>query len=270
MTELPLGKTTSYPDRYAPGILCPIARADNRERIGLAAALPFSGVDIWNTWDLTWLGRQGLPQTATAEIRIPADSPRIVESKSMKLYLGSFAMSEYPTPDALRDVIKDDLANCTGAAASVRIDMLDTTQGRGLQRLPGVSLDRPGVECGTWEVDAALLRADAETVVREDLFSDAMRSLCPVTGQPDLASVLICYAGPKIDRSSLLRYIVSYRRHRDFHENCVGRMFVDIVERCGAQKLTVYARYQRRGGIDINPLRSNFEAAPKNLRLWRQ
>jgi 7-cyano-7-deazaguanine reductase len=121
-----------------------------------------------------------------------------------------------------------------------------------------------------WEVDAGLLRADVDAIVREDLFSDALRSLCPVTGQPDLASVLICYVGPKIDRASLLRYIVSYRRHQDFHESCVERMFVDIVERCGAQKLTVYARYQRRGGIDINPFRSNFEAAPRNLRLWRQ
>jgi 7-cyano-7-deazaguanine reductase len=270
MTELPLGKSTSYPDRYAPDVLCPVARAENRERIGIAAELPFAGVDIWNAWDLTWLGAQGQPQTATAEIRIPADSPRIVESKSMKLYLGSFAMSGYASPDALRDVMTGDLARCTGAAVSVRIDTLDATQGRGLQRLPGVSLDRAGIECSVWEVDAGLLRADKDTPVREDLYSDALRSLCPVTGQPDLASVLICYAGPKIDRAALLRYVVSYRRHQDFHENCVERMFVDIVERCGARELTVYARYQRRGGIDINPFRSNFEAAPKNLRLWRQ
>jgi 7-cyano-7-deazaguanine reductase len=270
MTELPLGKATSYPDRYSPEILCPIARADNRKRIGIAAALPFAGVDIWNAWDLTWLDRQGQPRTATAEIRVPADSPRIVESKSMKLYLGSFAMSGYASPEALRDVMTEDLAKCTGVAVSVRIDTLDATQGRGLQRLPGTSLDHPGVPCSVWEVDAGLLRADADTVAREDLYSDALRSLCPVTGQPDLASVLICYEGPKIDHASLLRYIVSYRRHQDFHENCVERMFADIVDRCGAHKLTVYARYQRRGGIDINPFRSNFESAPINLRLWRQ
>ena len=270
MTELPLGKTASYPDRYAPEMLYPVARADSRERLGLAAEPPFAGVDIWNAWDLTWLDGQGQPQTATAEIRIPADSPQVVESKSMKLYLGSFAMSGYESPTALREVISGDLANCTGAPVSVRIDMLETTRAIGLQRLPGKSLDHPGVDCSVWEVDAGLLRADADAVVREDLFSDALRSLCPVTGQPDLASVLICYVGPKIDRVSLLRYIVSYRRHQDFHESCVERMFVDIVERCGAQKLTVYARYQRRGGIDINPFRSNFEAAPRNLRLWRQ
>ena len=270
MTELPLGKTTSYPDRYAPELLCPIARTDSRERMGIAATPTFDGVDIWNAWDLTWLGRRGQPQTATAEMRIPADSPQIVESKSMKLYLGSFAMSEYESTDALRDAIAADLAKCTGASVSVRIDTLDTTQGRGLQRLPGASLDRHDVDCSVWQVDAGLLRADADTTVREDLYSDAMRSLCPVTGQPDLASVLICYAGPKIDRSSLLRYIVSYRQHQDFHENCVERMFVDIAANCGVHKLTVYARYQRRGGIDINPFRSNFEPAPRNLRLWRQ
>ncbi len=270
MTELPLGKTTSYPERYAPDVLCRIDRADNRERIGLGATLPFSGVDIWNAWDLTWLDEHGRPQTATAEIRIPAHSPGIVESKSMKLYLGSFAMSRYASPDAVRDLIATDLGTCAGEAVSVRIDTLSASQGRGLQRLPGESLDRIGAECTEWEVNAKLLHADADTVVREDLYSDALRSLCPVTAQPDLGSVLICYEGPRIDRASLLRYIVSYRRHQDFHENCVERMFVDIAERCGAGKLTVYARYQRRGGIDINPFRSNFEDTPRNLRLWRQ
>jgi 7-cyano-7-deazaguanine reductase len=270
MNELPLGKTSSYPDRYAPDVLCRIERADNRERIGLGTSLPFSGTDIWNAWDLTWLGEGGQPQAATAEIRIPADSPGIVESKSMKLYLGSFAMSGYTSPGAVRDLIAADLGNCTGAAVSVRVDTPGTGENRGLQRLPGESLDRLAAECTNWEVTADLLRADATTVVSEELHTHALRSLCPVTAQPDLGSVLVCYEGPRIDRESLLRYIVSYRQHQDFHENCVERMFVDIAERCGAGKLTVYARYQRRGGIDINPFRSNFEDAPQNLRLWRQ
>jgi 7-cyano-7-deazaguanine reductase len=270
MTELPLGKTSSYPDRYAPDTLCRIERADNRRRIGLRAALPFSGIDIWNAWDLTWLDERGQPRSATAEFRIPADSPGIVESKSMKLYLGSFAMSEFASADAVRELIAADLGKCTGAAVSVRIDTLGATQGRGLQRLPGESLDLIRADCTEWEVNANLLHSDANILVSEDLYSDSLRSLCPVTGQPDLGSVLVCYEGPRIDRGSLLRYIVSYRQHRDFHENCVERMFVDIVDRCGAEKLTVYARYQRRGGIDINPFRSNFENTPRNLRLWRQ
>jgi 7-cyano-7-deazaguanine reductase len=270
MTDLPLGKNTGYPDQYAPDVLCRIDRSDNRGRIGLGASLPFSGVDIWNAWELTWLDEDGQPQTATAEIRIPADSPGIVESKSMKLYLGSFAMSRYASPAVVGDRIATDLEACVGTSVSLRIDMLHTLQARGLQRLPGHSLDRRAVSCGNWQVEPRLLAAAADTVVSEDLYTDSLRSLCPVTGQPDLGSVLVCYEGPRIDRASLLRYIVSYRCHQDFHENCVERMFVDILERCRPGKLTVYARYQRRGGIDINPFRSNFEDTPKNLRLWRQ
>ena len=270
MTELPLGKATRHPDEYAPDTLYRIDRSENRERIGLRGTLPFSGVDIWNAWDLTWLGEDGRPHSATAEIRIPADSPGIVESKSMKLYLGSFAMSRFASPDEVRDLVESDLGDCVGAAVSVRIDALSGTRARGLQRLPGESLDRAGVECGEWEVDPDLLSLAADDVVREDLFTDALRSLCPVTGQPDLGSVLVCYEGPRIDRAALLRYIVSYRRHQDFHENCVERMFVDLLDRCSPKKLTVYARYQRRGGLDINPFRSNAEASARNLRLWRQ
>lgn len=267
MTELPLGKDASYPDRYAPETLCRIERAANRRKIGLGDPLPFTGVDIWNAWDLTWLGAQGQPQSATAEIRIPADSPAIVESKSMKLYLGSFAMSEQASVDAVRDLIATDLGECVGAAVSVRID---ATQDRGLQRFPGESLDVLSVPCSDWQVDPGLLAADAGEVVSEELHTDALRSLCPVTRQPDLGSVLVCYEGPRIDRAALLRYIVSYRCHQDFHENCVERMFVDILEQCAPEKLSVYARYQRRGGIDINPFRSNTDVEPANLRLWRQ
>lgn len=270
MTELPLGKTTSYPDRYAPDVLCRVERADNREQIGLGAALPFSGVDIWNAWDLTWLGPGDQPRAAAAEIRIPADSPGIVESKSMKLYLGSFAMSGYASADDLCEVVAADLGACVGADVAVRVESLHAAAPPGVQRLPGESLDTMNVPCSAWQVDADLLASDADTVVSEDLHTDALRSLCPVTGQPDLGSVLIRYQGPRIDRAALLRYIVSYRCHQDFHENCVERMFVDIVRHCAPHKLSVYARYQRRGGIDINPFRSNFEDNADNLRLWRQ
>lgn len=270
MTELPLGKTTDYPDQYAPDVLCRIERADNRERLGLGVTLPFSGIDIWNAWDLTWLDRDGKPQVASAEIRVPADSPCIAESKSMKLYLGSFAMSRYPSPEAVRELIAADLGACVGAGVSVRIDMPEATLMRGLQSMPGESLDRLDVACAEWEVDAELLAADADTSVSEELHTDSLRSLCPVTGQPDLGSVLVRYEGPRIDRASLLRYIVSYRRHQDFHESCVERMFVDLLDRCGPRKLTVYARYQRRGGLDINPLRSSVPSDLTNPRLWRQ
>ena len=268
MAELPLGKETGYPDQYAPDVLYRIERADNRRRLGLGPRLPFSGTDTWNAWDLTWLGEDGQPQAATAEIRVPADSPGIVESKSMKLYLGSFAMSRYASADIVRDHIAADLGACVGARVTVRIDASDT--GHELRHLPGESLDRSPVRCSQWQVDPGLLAADADTVASEALHTHALRSLCPVTGQPDLGSVLVRYEGPRIDRAALLRYIVSYRCHRDFHENCVERMFVDILERCRAGKLTVHARYQRRGGLDINPFRSNFEDAAEDLRPWRQ
>jgi 7-cyano-7-deazaguanine reductase len=270
MTELPLGKTTTYPDRYAPELLFGISRNDNREMLGFGPELPFDGVDIWTAWELTWLAANGMPRVATASIRIPADSPRIVESKSLKLYLGSFAMSRYDGADAIRDLLQSDIGECVGSGISVTVEPVDTQSGATTAALPGVTIDNQHVDCDAFEVDASLLSSDRNSVVEEELHTDLLRSLCPVTNQPDSGSVLVRYSGPAIDRAALLRYIVSYRRHCDFHENCVERMFVDILERCHPERLTVYARYQRRGGIDINPFRSNFETDPPDLRLWRQ
>ena len=270
MTELPLGKTTTTPPQYAPEALYPIARDEGRQSIGLGGGLPFRGYDIWNAWELSWLDPNGMPHVATAEIRVPAESPNIVESKSMKLYLGSFAMSKFESANHVRDAIVTDIGACTGSPVEVEVDAVAVTAGRKTRRLPGHSLDRLRVECDTWEVDPALLSADAEDYVTETLHSDLMRSLCPVTGQPDTGSILIIYEGPRIDHERLLRYIVSYRRHQAFHENCVERMYVDILKRCMPVGLTIHARYQRRGGIDINPFRTNFESTPQNIRLWRQ
>ena len=266
----PLGEATAYPDEYSPDLLYAIARIDAREALGLDAGLPFHGTDIWNAWELTWLNTNGLPQVATAEIRVPADSVNLVESKSLKLYLGSFAMSRFDTEQGLTDVITRDLTACTGADVYVVIRSPSSPGSARVSRLPGDCIDSLNVACTSYEVSPELLSADAQTLVAEDLHSDLLRSLCPVTGQPDIGSVMFSYRGPKIDRAALLRYIVSYRQHQDFHEPCVERMFMDIHERCGAEQLTVYARYQRRGGIDINPFRSNFETATPNTRLWRQ
>ena len=232
--------------------------------------MPFSGVDIWNAWDLSWLGPNGRPRVATAEIVVPADSTYIVESKSVKLYLGSLAMTAYDTAEHLAAVVADDLEAVLGAEVDLVLRSPRQTDGRRTRRMPGECLDRIDAGCEVYDVDPELLEISSGEIVREDLYSNLLRSLCPVTGQPDLASVLVSYAGPRIERESLLRYIVSYRRHADYHENCVERMFMDIAERCRPEGLSVYARYQRRGGIDINPFRSNFEAPPKNLRLWRQ
>ena len=270
MTESPLGDTTRIPERYAPDVLFAIPRAENRARLGLGKALPFDGVDIWNAWELSWLAANGQPRVATAEISIPAGSPAIVESKSLKLYLGSFAMMQYASRADVRELIATDVGKIVGTSVDVRLDAIADTEGASSGQMPGESLDHKDVSCDAWEVDAGLLAADTGSVVSEELHSNLLRSLCPVTSQPDSGGVLVRYHGPQIDREGLLRYIVSYRQHQDFHENCVERMFVDIQERCRPGKLTVYARYQRRGGIDINPFRSNFESSPPNLRLWRQ
>ena len=266
----PLGQATGYPDEYSPDLLYAIARIEARQALGLDGDLPFHGTDIWNVWDLTWLDLNGLPQTGTAEIRVTADSVNLVESKSLKLYLGSFAMSRHGSANDLAAVIARDLTACTGADAYVAIRMPSAPNSASISRLPGSCIDDQAIACQDYDVNPGLLVADKDIAVSEDLHSDVLRSLCPVTGQPDIGSVMISYRGPQIDRAGLLRYIVSFRQHQDFHEACVERMFLDILERCGAEQLTVYARYQRRGGIDINPFRSNFETTAPNTRIWRQ
>ena len=266
---LPLGRKTGYPNKYQPDVLFAIARGESRQFLA-AGELPFHGTDIWNAWDLTWLGPENLPVVATAEIRISATSPNLVESKSLKLYLGSFAMSQFDSPALVGDTIQKDLTAVIGCPVEVRIALVADTEATNTSRLPGVCLDTLPVSCSTWEVDADLLTSDPTTVVQEELHSHLLRSLCPVTAQPDIGSLTIHYRGPRINRASLLQYIVSFREHNDFHEACIERMFVDIVDRCHAEKLSIYACYQRRGGIDINPFRSNFENNPRNLRLWRQ
>ena len=267
--ETPLGRATDYPERYAPAALYAIARTKSRAALGLGEPLPFDGADLWTAWELSWLDAAGLPQVAVAEIEVPADSPNIVESKSLKLDLGSFAMTPFASAAAVLETIRNDLTDCTGVSVDVQLRLPSSTRW-GVARLPGDCLDSLDTNCDAYEVDSAFLRADPEKHVTEELYSHLLRSLCPVTGQPDTASVLVSYTGPRIDRGGLLRYIVSYRQHQDYHEACVERMFTDILERCQPDKLTVYARYQRRGGIDINPFRSNFETTAPNVRLWRQ
>ena len=268
--KLPLGRDSGYPQKYAPEALCPIARADSRSRLGISAELPFSGVDIWNAWELTWLGAGRKPVAATAEILVPADSPNIIESKSLKLYLNSFAMTNIDSADDIARIIATDLGVCADTPVTVRIDPITHTEGRSVSRLAGRCLDTLDVSCDDWDVNADLLSADSADTVGEDLYTHLLRSLCPVTDQPDSASLQISYRGPRIDHAGLLRYIVSFRQHNDFHESCVERMFVDILARCEPQELSLHARYQRRGGIDINPFRSTSRMRPRNLRLWRQ
>ena len=269
-TELLLGKKIDYCRRYAPELLCPIPRAYSRAALDLAGDPPFHGCDVWHAWELTWLDRRSLPQVAIAEIRVPAESVNIVESKSLKLYLNSLAMTRFETQTALVDTITTDISRAVGSEVRIALSSAACPQGTSFAPLRGECLDSRSVRCDTWTIDRRLLVADSDNVVSEDLHSHLLRSLCPVTNQPDCGSVQIRYRGPRIDRDGLLRYIVSFREHNDFHESCVERMFVDILHRCGPDRLSVHAHYLRRGGIDINPFRSNFETAPEHIRVWRQ
>ena len=267
--KLPLGRETAYPTQYQPDLLFPIARSESRESY-LSGELPFSGTDVWNAWELTWLRPSGLPVAATAQIRFPADSPNLIESKSLKLYLNSFAMSHFEDTRDVQRRVGEDLGVRIGADVSVEIQKLEETRFNTVSQLPGFCLDSLPATPANGDADATLLKVDTSTNLTEDLYSHLLRSLCPVTGQPDIGSIAIHYSGPQIDRTSLLRYIVSFREHNDFHEACIERMFVDILNQCQSEKLSIHARYQRRGGIDINPFRSNFQQAADNLRLWRQ
>jgi 7-cyano-7-deazaguanine reductase len=258
--QSPLGKPTPYPERYDASLLFPVERMPQRALLGIADAQPFSGVDIWTAYELSWLDRRGKPLVAVAEIRVGAESPAIVESKSLKLYLGSYAQERVDTIEELTRRIETDLSNACGAPVDVLL--LASPATLRVAELPGESIDDCDIAVDLHEPDPMLLKRGTG-FVEESLRSALFRSICQVTGQPDYADVVVHYRGARIDRAALLRYLVSYRRHAALHETCVERMFIDIGSRCRPEQLTVYARFLRRGGIDINPFRTNFEPAPR-------
>jgi len=268
----PLGRSTASPTRYAPDVLFGIPRAEGRASLGLTDPLPFAGVDLWNAYELSWLDDNGTPVVATAELWVPATSPCIVESKSLKLYLSSLNDTRHASADAFGRVIAEDVGRVVGSEVDVRIAFAPTGSVDPLPVPDGLCIDDERAPAGAGEVDANLLdgSTDAAREVHETLYSNLLRSQCPVTGQPDWGTLIVRYRGPRIDRGALLRYIVSYRNHGEFHEQCVERCFRDIAEHCRPAELTVHARYTRRGGVDINPFRSNFESLSDNRRAWRQ
>ncbi len=268
----PLGKTSAYQTSYAPELLFPIARQQKRDELQLTGTLPFFGVDIWNAYELSWLNLRGKPQVAIATITAPADSPNIIESKSFKLYLNSFNQTRLADRNALLALLQQDLSNGFGAPVHITLLEPDGFETVRMGELDGLLLDRLDIEVEQYSPSPALLRAASDGVpVDETLVSHLLKSNCLVTGQPDWASVQIKYVGPQIDQEGLLKYLIGFREHNEFHEQCVERIFVDILRQCAPQKLAVYARYTRRGGLDINPWRSNFSSPPpRNLRTARQ
>lgn len=266
----PLGRATAFPRHYAPEILFALPRGHGRETLGLSADLPFQGEDVWNAWELSWLDLQGRPVVAVAELRVPAISPRLIESKSLKLYLNSLAATRHPSLASVRDLITRDLGSCAGLPVEVQLRTGSAAKDYPVSDLPGFCIDNEPASFGAESVAAHLLRSDPRTPLGESLHTHLLRSKCPVTHQPDTGSLLVTYRGPKIHRGTLLQYLVSFRNHEEFHEACVERVFVDVKARCQTEQLTVYARYNRRGGLDINPFRSDFEQQAPNIRLWRQ
>jgi len=268
-----LGKPATYKSEYDASLLFPISRSGKREEIGLGSSLPFFGVDIWNAYEISWLNMCGKPQVAIAAITVPADSPNIIESKSFKLYLNSFNQTRLAGADALISLLQADLSAGFGAPVQVKLTTPDQFDKLAMHELQGQLLDRLDIEVDSYTPNPALLTANFdESPVEETLISHLLKSNCLVTGQPDWGSVQIHYVGPQINQESLLQYLIGFRDHNEFHEQCVERIFVDIMRHCKPQKLSVYARYTRRGGLDITPWRSNFSTGqgPDNRRNARQ
>lgn len=274
MTDLqhgPLGQKSEYPEQYAPQVLHPIPRAAGRAEIQVVAQWPWAGEDVWNGYELSWLMPSGKPRVALVELRVPAHSPNIVESKSLKLYLGSFNQTVFDSATAVESTIAKDVSAVVGADVTVQVLDFASTAFTHITDLPGDCIDAEDITVSHYTVAPELLCVQKEGgVVSETLHSHLLRSNCPVTGQPDWASVMVQYRGKPIDRAALLHYIVSYRTNQEFHEQCVERIFTDILQRCQPDRLTVYARYTRRGGIDINPWRSTDAVHAPNWRLVRQ
>ena len=270
--DSPLGKASDYVATYTPSLLFPIPRTAKWAELGLTAqTLPYQGVDLWNCYELSWLTPSGKPRVAIGEFAIPADSPNIIESKSFKLYLNSLNQTPFASRAELSALLQADLSAVAGAPVAVRVRTLSEVEEEGVARLPGVCIDELDVSIQDYhQPQPQLLQCDPQRQVTEALHSHLLRSNCPVTGQPDWGSVVVEYSGAALDHASFLRYLVSFRQHADFHEQCVERIFLDVLRLLQPQALTVYARYVRRGGLDINPYRSLATPSPDNRRLVRQ
>lgn len=255
-----LGQTTEYVDTYRPDLLTPIPRSLGRDAIGVH---DFRGTDVWRLYEITWINERGLPVAAAGEIRVPATSPCIVESKSLKLYIGSLTQTKIASVEEAARLIARDVSACVGAPVEVLIDDLARWE-MPVTRVPGIVLEAEcaDLECSVYEPDASLLKAASDEVVEETLSSNLLRSRCPVTGQPDHASIVISYRGCRIDRRALLAYIVSFRRHQGFHEQCCEQIYADITRVLAPEALSVNCCFTRRGGIDISPFRSTVADLP--------
>ncbi|EPK7358403.1 NADPH-dependent 7-cyano-7-deazaguanine reductase QueF [Kluyvera intermedia] len=272
LSGLTLGKTTDYRDVYDASLLQGVPRSLNRDPLGLHAdSLPFHGADIWTLYELSWLNAKGLPQVAVGHVELSHETVNLVESKSFKLYLNSFNQTRFANWEAVQETLERDLSACAQGKVTVALYRLDEVEGQPIAHFHGSCIDNQDIEIDSYQFNADYLDGAAgQKVVQETLVSHLLKSNCLITHQPDWGSVQIQYRGPQIDREKLLRYLVSFRHHNEFHEQCVERIFNDILRFCAPESLSVYARYTRRGGLDINPWRSNTDFIPAIGRLVRQ
>lgn len=272
LEALSLGKETQYHDQYDAGLLQGVPRSLNRDSLSLTAEnLPFHGGDIWTMYELSWLNSKGLPQVAIGHVELDATTENLIESKSFKLYLNSFNQTRFESWDIVEKTLLKDLTTCAKGKVNLTIYPLSHFTSQPIVDFAGECIDEQDIEIDNYQFDAQWLNeSTTDTLVEETLISHLLKSNCLITNQPDWGSVAIQYKGKKIDREKLLRYLVSFRQHNEFHEQCVERIFHDIMQLCAPETLTVYARYTRRGGLDINPWRSNCEFVPEISRLARQ
>lgn len=269
-THSSLGKKNTYISQYQRDLLFPIPRKLKRDEIGIPASLPFKGVDVWNAYELSWLNTKGKPRVAVGEFIFPCESVNLIESKSFKLYLNSFNNTKFNSWVEVRQTLMQDLSVAVGAEVSVKLVLVNEFSRQDVTHFSGTCLDHLEITCDTYTVAPHFLLTE-EMIVSETLYSDLLKSNCLVTGQPDWGSVQINYTGKKIQHAGLLKYIISFRNHNEFHEQCVERIFMDIIKHCAPHIISVEARYTRRGGVDINPFRSSTSMnIPINNRLSRQ
>ncbi|MGF1799290.1 NADPH-dependent 7-cyano-7-deazaguanine reductase QueF [Vibrio gigantis] len=272
LAGLTLGQKTEYSNQYDASLLQPVPRSLNRDDLALNGDLPFVGHDIWTMYELSWLNTNGLPQVAVGEVFIPATSPNLIESKSFKLYLNSYNQTQFENWDQVTEHLAQDLSACAGETVIVNVNSVTEYTNQPIVTMEGDCIDNQDIQITSYDFEASLLEGAAgEQEVEETLHSHLLKSNCLITNQPDWGSVEIAYSGKQIDREALLRYLVSFREHNEFHEQCVERIFTDIMKYCAPSKLTVFARYTRRGGLDINPYRSTEQDRPNhNKRMARQ
>ncbi|CAH6821374.1 7-cyano-7-deazaguanine reductase [Vibrio chagasii] len=272
LAGLTLGQKTEYSNQYDASLLQPVPRSLNRDDLALNGELPFVGHDIWTMYELSWLNTNGLPQVAVGEVFIPATSPNLIESKSFKLYLNSYNQTQFENWEQVTQRLTQDLSACAGETVIVNVNSVTDYTNQPIVTMEGECIDNQDIQITSYDFEASLLEGAAgEQEVEETLHSHLLKSNCLITNQPDWGSVEIAYSGKQIDREALLRYLVSFREHNEFHEQCVERIFTDIMKYCAPSKLTVFARYTRRGGLDINPYRSTEQDRPNhNKRMARQ